>query len=177
MLAKAIGHAWILKPFLHGSAADWFWQTVAEQDIPVMLHAPGDMAGVFALATRHPDVRFAVDHLGIGRSVRGSAAFAHIDELLALAKLPNVSIKLSTLPIFSAQPYPYADTHDTLHRLFDAFGPRRLFWGSDLSRLPCSYHLCVSLFTEELPWLRGADLASVMGGALCDWLGWPLPPD
>jgi len=166
-----------LKPFLHGSAADWFWQAAARHDIPVMLHAPGDMAGVLALATRHPDLRLAVDHLGIGRSVRGSAAFAHAGELLALAKLPNVAIKLSTLPIFSALPYPYADTHDVLHRLFDAFGPQRLFWGSDLSRLPCSYRLCVSLFTEELPWLRAADLAAVMGGALCDWLGWPLPPD
>jgi hypothetical protein len=33
----------------------------------------------------------------------------------------------------------------------------------------------VSLFTEELPWLRGRDLELVMGRAVCDWLGWPLP--
>jgi L-fuconolactonase len=166
-----------LKPCLHGTAADWFWRVAADQDIPVMLHAPGDMAGIRTLATRYPALRLAVDHLGIGRNIRGHAAFAHIDELLALADLSNVSIKLSTLPIFSAAPYPYADTHDTLHRLFNAFGPQRLFWGSDLSRLPCSYRLCVDLFTRELPWLRDADLASVMGGALCNWLRWPLLPD
>jgi hypothetical protein len=166
-----------LKPYLHGTAADWFWRIAADQDIPVMLHAPGDMDGIRALATRYPSLRLAIDHLGIGRSVRGRAAFAHIDDLLALADLSNVSVKLSTLPIFSAEPYPYADTHEALHKLFNAFGPQRLFWGSDLSRLPCSYRLCVDLFARELRWLRGADLDAVIGGALCNWLGWPLLPD
>ena len=33
----------------------------------------------------------------------------------------------------------------------------------------------VTLFTEELPWLKGRDLDLVMGEAACDWLGWPLP--
>jgi hypothetical protein len=31
----------------------------------------------------------------------------------------------------------------------------------------------VTLFTEELPWLTGADRDLVMGRALCDWLSWP----
>jgi hypothetical protein len=30
----------------------------------------------------------------------------------------------------------------------------------------------VTMFTEELPWLSGRDLELVMGGAVCDWLGW-----
>ena len=28
------------------------------------------------------------------------------------------------------------------------------------------------MFTEELPWLQGRDKESVMGQAICDWLGW-----
>jgi hypothetical protein len=32
----------------------------------------------------------------------------------------------------------------------------------------------MTLFTEELPWLKGRDLELVMGEAVC-WLGWPLP--
>ena len=31
------------------------------------------------------------------------------------------------------------------------------------------------MFTEELPWLAGDDLAWVMGRGICEWLGWPLP--
>jgi hypothetical protein len=33
----------------------------------------------------------------------------------------------------------------------------------------------VTLFTEELPWLRGRDLELVMGQAFCDWIGWKFP--
>jgi len=33
----------------------------------------------------------------------------------------------------------------------------------------------VTLFTEELPWLKGRDLDLVMGEAVCNWIGWPLP--
>lgn len=54
----------------------------------------------------------------------------------------------------------------------DAFGPRRFFWGTDMTGIPCTYRQAVTLFTEELPWLQGADLELVMGRALCDWLGW-----
>jgi len=41
--------------------------------------------------------------------------------------------------------------------------------------MPCTYRECVSLFTEELPWLKGDDLEWVMGRGVCEWLGWPLP--
>jgi hypothetical protein len=34
---------------------------------------------------------------------------------------------------------------------------------------------CVTVFTEELPWLQGRDLELVMGEALCNWVGWRLP--
>jgi len=30
----------------------------------------------------------------------------------------------------------------------------------------------VTMFTEELPWLKGRDLDLVMGDALCNWWGW-----
>jgi hypothetical protein len=34
----------------------------------------------------------------------------------------------------------------------------------------------VTLFTEELPWLKGNDLELVMGQGVCDWLGWQRKP-
>ena len=50
-----------------------------------------------------------------------------------------------------------------------------MFWGTDLTGIPCTDAQAISLFTEELPWLQGEDLEWAMGRALCDWLGWPLP--
>ena len=40
--------------------------------------------------------------------------------------------------------------------------------------MPCSYRQCVTMFTEELPWLTGRDLELVMGQAFADWLGWKV---
>ena len=60
-------------------------------------------------------------------------------------------------------------------RIVEAFGPDRCFWGTDVTRMPCSYRQCVTMFTEEMPWLKGRDLERVMGGAVVDWLGWKRP--
>jgi len=57
---------------------------------------------------------------------------------------------------------------------FDAFSPQRLFWGTDLTPCPCTYPEYTTLFTEQLPWLKGDDLQGVMGRAICEWYGWPL---
>jgi len=62
--------------------------------------------------------------------------------------------------------------YDHLRRIYEAFGPARMFWGADITRMPCSWCQGVTLFTEERPWLRGRDLDPVMGGAVCDGLGW-----
>jgi predicted TIM-barrel fold metal-dependent hydrolase len=63
---------------------------------------------------------------------------------------------------------------DHLRRIYDAFGPERMFWGTDITRMPCTWRHCVTMFTEELPWLAGRDKELVMGRAVCDWLGWRL---
>jgi L-fuconolactonase len=49
-----------------------------------------------------------------------------------------------------------------------------MFWGTDLTVIPCPYAQAITLFTEELAWLKGGDLDWVMGRALCEWLGWPI---
>ena len=95
------------------------------------------------------------------------AAFANLGEMLALATYPNVAVKLSGVPSYSSHPY--------LRQIFDAFGPQRCFWGTDITHMPCSYRQCVTMFTEELPWLQGRDKELVMGEAICDWLGWKRP--
>src|SRR5207249_8771235 len=95
--------------------------------------------------------------------------------MLALARHPNIGVKMSGAPSYSSQPYPYKNIHGYLRQIFEAFGPDRSFWGTDITRMPCSYRQCVTMFTEELPWLKGRDLERVMGGAVIDWLGWKRP--
>jgi predicted TIM-barrel fold metal-dependent hydrolase len=125
------------------------------------------------VAARHPGLPLVIDHLAMAAG-KDAEAFAGLDEVLALARYPNVAVKASALPCYTGEPYPFAGLHGYIRRVFDAFGPRRTFWGTDWTRLPCTWREAIDLFTVELPWLRGDDLELVMGRALCDWLGWPL---
>ena len=52
--------------------------------------------------------------------------------------------------------------------------PARWFWGTDISRMPCSWRQAWTLFTEAGLAVKGRDLELVMGRAVCDWLGWKL---
>jgi hypothetical protein len=57
----------------------------------------------------------------------------------------------------------------------EAYGPRWVFWDTDLSRLTCTYRQAVTLFTEELNFLSDDDKDWIMGRGIAEWLGWPLP--
>jgi predicted TIM-barrel fold metal-dependent hydrolase len=158
---------------------DWFWKACEKVDLRIGLLASGNNIAVFGkIAERHPGLKMHIDHIGRGggrADVKDDAAYANLSEMLALAKLPNVAVKLSGAPSTSTQPYPYKNIHRYLQQIIETFGPDRCVWGTDITRMPCSYRQCVTMFTEEMPWLKGRDLELVMGRAVCDWLGWKLP--
>ena len=154
---------------------DWFWAACEREALPVGLLAGGHMAAFARIAERHPGLKLHIDHMGRhggAGAVKDDAAFADLGEMLAVAKYPNVALKLSGGPSYSTEPYPFRNIHKYIRQMFDAFGPQRCFWGTDITRMPCSYRQCVTMFTEELAWLQGRDKDLVMGQAVCDWLGW-----
>jgi len=155
--------------------ADWVWAGAERASLPVGLLCPNRVKVVGEIAARHPGLRLLVDHMARPRGSKDDAGFADLGDLLALAKYPNVAVKATGAPSYSSEAYPYRNIHRYLQRIFDAFGPARMFWGTDITRMPCSWRQCITMFTEELPWLKGRDLELVMGRALCDWIGWKLP--
>ena len=92
----------------------------------------------------------------------------------ALAKYPNVSAKLSGTPGVSQEPYPFRDVAPILQRVFDAYGPQRSYWGTDLTNSFAKgpYRQRVTHFTEELPFLSESDKDWVMGRAILARLQW-----
>jgi predicted TIM-barrel fold metal-dependent hydrolase len=94
--------------------------------------------------------------------------------ICALARYPNVYVKVSALPCFSTEPYPFRNLRGALAHIIKAFGPRRAFWGSDITRVPkrVGYPQVVTHFTEELDLLSRDDLEWLMGRALIDCLRW-----
>jgi len=160
--------------WLNDGTADWFWQAAEKYNIPVMIFAPFAVAYIGKIAERHPGLRVIVDHLGLNTQWKGKDLAPGVDILLKFARLPNVAVKASCLPCYVDEPYPYPRLHPQIKRAVDGFGPRRIFWGTDLSQLPCSYRQAVTLFTEELDFLSHSDKEWIMGRALAEWLSWPL---
>jgi len=160
------------QPWLTDNSADWFWPRAEALGIPMMVAPQGHFDMVEGIARAHPGLRLIIDHMGCRSPRKDDEAFADLDAVLRMARLPNVAVKASAAPCYSSAAYPYANIHHYIRRAFDAFGPKRFFWGTDLSRLPCSYRQAVTLFTEELPWLKGEDLEWAMGRGVCEWLGW-----
>ena len=97
-----------------------------------------------------------------------------IAETLALAKYPNVSCKLSAAPGHSSEAYPFGDMTPVVKRVFDAFGPQRCYWGTDMTNsfAKATYRQRVTHFTETLDFLSESDKDWVMGRAILARLGW-----
>ncbi|HEV7802653.1 MAG TPA: amidohydrolase family protein, partial [Burkholderiales bacterium] len=154
---------------------DWLWERSEKSGVPIMVYVDHSVLHhIDDVAARYPNLKLAMCHMSLPLRKKDEDAFRGLDNLLALAKRPNVSVKVSALPCYTTDPYPYRTVHPYVRRVYDAFGPKRMFWGSDLSRLPSTamYRQAVTLFTEAMPWLSAGDLEWIMGRALNEWLGW-----
>jgi predicted TIM-barrel fold metal-dependent hydrolase len=159
--------------WLEPGVIDWYWSALERLNIPLMALAYGRLKEIGGLAERHPGLTIIIDHMGRQSALRDDEAFADLDVMLALARFPNVSIKASSLPCYSTERYPYPKLTPYLKRTFDAFGADRVMWGSDVTRLPCSYRECLDHFKHDLPFLTGDDRARVLGGTAARLLRWP----
>jgi predicted TIM-barrel fold metal-dependent hydrolase len=163
--------------WLTDGTADWFWPLAEKLQVPVMFLAPGHVSMFARIAERHPQLALIIDHMGLNSSSRAARITdipAAIDQVIELARYPNVSIKMSGAPGNSLEPYPFRDITVHLQRTFDAYGPQRCYWGTDLthSLAKGSYRQCVTHFTEELSFLSESDKNWVMGQAILARLKW-----
>lgn len=162
-------------PWLTDTAMDWFWGDCERYGIPLMLLAPGRLDTIPRIAQRFPGLKLILDHMARRSERRDDACFADLAELTALARFPNVYVKASAAPCYSTEPFPFRNLTPYLRAIFEAFGPKHTFWGSDVSRLQCTYAECLEHFLYHLDFLQGEDRAWVMGRALSEALRWPEP--
>lgn len=159
--------------WLDDGTADWVWPVLAEHGIPAMVFPPDKLDRIDRIATAHPGVRLLIDHLGLRTTLSDDEIPPRIHALTGLAKHPNIGVKATCLPSYTSEAYPFPGLHPLIREVVEAFGPTRVFWGSDVSRMGHPYRDVVTLFTEELDFLSGEDLEWIMGRAVSEWLGWP----
>lgn len=161
--------------WLADGTADWFWAAAEKANLPLMVLAGSGAEGFERVAERHPQLPLVIDHMGLTiATVRAGRSADVINQVERLARFPNVSVKLSAAPNLSAQPYPFVDFKDPIRQLFNAYGPKRCHWGTDITNgfAKASYRQRVTHFTDALDFMSSQDLDWVMGRGLMARLNW-----
>jgi L-fuconolactonase len=146
-------------------AVRWFWAAAERADVPVMVSAAAHLNGLSRVVAAHPGLRLVVDRFGVAHGVAGAELDAALDRLCALAQYGNVAVKATGLP-------EMADPASVLHRVLDAFGARRVFFASDLTRMPCDYPAVLAVYTAALAGRPAWERDWVLGRGVTEWLRW-----
>jgi predicted TIM-barrel fold metal-dependent hydrolase len=143
--------------------------TAARHSLPVNMLVWGRLDQAKQLAARNPNTSIVIDHIGLQQPFEPpapAAPFAEAPKVVELAKLDNVTIKISGACTLSHEPYPYND-------IWDPLGFDRCLWGTDWTRAVglLTYKQGVDAFriTDRL---SDSDRAALMGGTLqrvYDW--------
>ena len=113
----------------------------------------------------HPQTTFVIDHLariGAGKPIDD----AEIDALCALAKYPNVCVKVSAFYARGDGRDDHADLIPLIRRVWEAFGADRLMWATDcpFQVQHGTYEGSISLVRDRLPFLSEAETAAILEG-------------
>ncbi len=152
--------------------AEWLWQRLQDLGLPVMVNAPGLLREMGEIAQKYPGLRLCIDHLGLHANDKDQPLMPRLEPLLALAEYPNVTVKASALPLQSHEDFPFADVAEAVPAVLESFGADRVFWGTDWSRLSCSYREALDSFQVALQPLGAEIVAKVMGASVAAWLDW-----
>mgnify|MGYP003309520785 FL=1 len=148
----------------------------AKAGIPINVMCSGKLPLMAELARRNPNTSMIIDHVGLAQPFLPPAPpepFGDLDNVIALAALDNVSIKISGAGTLSHQSFPYSDIWEPLDKVFKAFGFDRCMWGTDWTRAVelLNYEQGVEAFrvTDQL---SDAERATLMGGSLSKIYKW-----
>jgi predicted TIM-barrel fold metal-dependent hydrolase len=166
--------------WLASDEAEAVFLLAEERSLLVSLAAgPAWQADLRSIAARHPSVPVLCHHLASVRSAAafgstpaGDAAYANaLEEVIASVEVPNIFIKVSGFHYASVRgwDYPWLDAVAAFQRLFEAFGPQRLCWGSDFpaSNRYCTYRQSLEVLRAGCEFLTKDDRRMILGGTLC----------
>ena len=155
------------RAWLTDGTLDSFIEAASEQHVPVAIYAAGEAPALGALGRRHPDAVLLVDHMTLRHS--DPAPFEKWAELLALAAVPNLRIKVSYFPEVAHEPFPFTGMRRYAREIYETFGAGRLIWGSNFppSQRACSLIESVRFF-RELDVIPEADKEKILSGTLLE---------
>ena len=128
-------------PFLTDAAAG-AWEAANDLGLVVVLmpiggDTPGAMAAVAQHAVRYPNTNILLDHIGFPRPQELPKTWGLTPQHVALADLPNVYYKYTTLLIEQLHA-ANVDEKPFVEAMVATFGADKMCWGSDVGNTPGS---------------------------------------
>jgi predicted TIM-barrel fold metal-dependent hydrolase len=118
---------------------------------------PNLLPSVDRICSRFPETTVVVDHLG--RIGLHATREEDIKNLCGLSRHRHVKVKVSAFYGLGAKKPPHLDLAPLIRRVFDAYGPQRLMWGSDCPFQVDSetYEDSIALIRDRLDFLTSHD--------------------
>lgn len=163
--------------WLNARATDALWEKAAELGAVFNFFiASSQLPKLEDMVRRHPKVKVVIDHVGRVDLVPekgpmpGYDALVEVKKLTALARYPNVWVKVSELSSLTAsKKYPFRDTYPIVKKVYDAFGADRLLWGTgfpgatraEAERPTLEQELAI--IQKEIPFFTAEDRLKILG--------------
>lgn len=124
------------------------------------------------VAQRYTQARLHIEHLG-HPDPNEVEPYETYRRVMELARFPHTVVKVSGFYSFTKQPWaPYVDTLRFVDIALEAFGPKRMMWGSDFPPVSFreGYHNTVRFASQIIPLASPEDRAYLLGRtALSYW--------
>jgi len=119
-----------------------------------------------------PDLKIIMEHLGgMGEFALGDNAlrfgppYNEFKRILRLSKYPNIYMKIHGMGEICDPPFPYVDIPPFVEMAYDAFGPKRLMWGSDFPPVSLreGYRNALRFTMDQMGYCNENDLEWIFG--------------
>jgi len=147
---------WIRSPLMAP-----LWRRCAELKIPMTLLLPVTrLPDVTQWIETNPELNVVIDHMADCRPDDPKG----LQMLLSMSRYPRVYVKISHMWSLSKKPFPYPDVAEQIARLRDAFGAKRLMWGTDWPIVPdlLPYDRRVTLYRDHLRFLSDSERPEIL---------------
>lgn len=153
--------------WLKGPGMNEMWRTAADTRQAICCLAnPDELPEIDAMCSRFLETPVVIDHLArIGMA--GEIDDAGVKNLCRLARHEHVFVKVSAFYALGKKRPPHDELVPLVRRVFEAFGPERLMWGSDSPYQidgPNTYASSLTFVRETLDFLTPADREWLLRG-------------
>ncbi len=151
------------------AAGDWIkgplmpplWKRAESLHVPLLVLAPVTrMPDLMPLIEQCPNLDVVIDHMADCPIDQPQ----ELDKLTALARFPRVYVKVSHTWSISRQRYPWLDAQENVKRLYAAYGPQRLMWGTDwpVHEKWTTYAKTLSVVRDDMRFLNEDDKSWIL---------------